>query len=168
MMMIRRLLPLLLLPLVLLVEGFQLTEPQAVPPPDQPPDERSSQDKLPQAKDPLWAKLAHCPAKFDNKTSLYTISLIPDVKALDGKTVTIKGFVLPLDGSDKTRHFLLTKRTPVCMFCPPGEPNEVIEVTSKAPVDWADDMVTVRGRFTLVNDGEKAIFFALRDADPVR
>ena len=167
MMMIRRLLP-LLLPLLLVVQAFKLSDPQPVPVPDQPQDERSSQDQLPQSTDPLWGQLAHCPASFDNQTALYTITLAPEVKAMDGKTVTVNGFILPLDGSDKTRHFLLTRRTPVCMFCPPGAPNEVIEVTSKTAVNWADDMVTLRGRFTLVNDGEKAIFFALKDADKVK
>jgi len=164
----RRLLPLLLAPLLLLTAAFQQTEPKPVPVPDQPPGERKAQDQLPQSKNPLWGRLAKCASHFDTKTALYTIALSPEVKAMDGQTVTANGFVLPLDGSDKTRHFLLTKRTPVCMYCPPGEPNEVIEVTSKQAVDWNDDMVTLKGRFTLVNDGEKAIFFALKDAEAVK
>ncbi|MDA8229782.1 MAG: DUF3299 domain-containing protein [Magnetospirillum sp.] len=162
----RRLRPLLLLPLAFLLEGFQV-QTSTEPVPYQAPGERAAQDKLPQSKNPLWGQLAHCAVHFNNKTALYGISISPEVKAMDGQTVTANGFVLPLDGSDKTRHFLLTKRTPVCMFCPPGEPNEVIEVTSKHPVDWTDDLVTLRGRFVLVNNGEKAIFFALRDAEKV-
>lgn len=164
----RRLLPVLLLPLLLMVAAFQQTAPQPVPVPDQPPGERAAQDHLPQAKNPLWGRLAHCPSHFDTKTALYSISLSSEVKAMDGQEVTVNGFVLPLDGSDQTRHFLLTKRTPVCMYCPPGEPNEVIEVTSKQPVEWNDNLVTLRGRFTLVNNGEKAIFFALTDAEKVK
>lgn len=163
---LRRILPVLLLPTALLLMAFQITDPKPVPAPDQPPGERAAQDKLPQSKSPLWTQLAHCAVHFDDKSALYSIALTPAVKAMNGQTVTANGFVLPLDGSDKTRHFLLTKRTPVCMFCPPGEPNEVIEVTSDKPVDWTDNLVTLRGRFELINNGEKAIFFTLRDAQP--
>lgn len=163
-----RLRRLLLVPALLLLAGFTQTAPQAVPSPDQPPGERSAQDKLPQSHDPLWARLARCASHFDTKAALYGITLTPEVKAMDGKTATVSGFVLPLDGADQTRHFLLTKRTPVCLYCPPGEPNEVIEVTTRHPVAWSDDMVTVTGRFTLVADVEKAIFFALRDAEKVK
>ena len=62
-----------------------------------------------------------------------------------GQAVTASGWVLPLDGSDQTKHFLLTRRTPVCMFCPPGEPNEVAEVISPTPITWTDKLVTVSG-----------------------
>lgn len=166
----RRLLPVLLLPLLLAVTAFKETSPQVVPNSidGQPLSERAAQDKLPQSRNPLWSRLAKCPSHFDNKTALYSITLSPQVKAMNGDTVTVNGFVLPLDGSDQTRHFLLTKRTPVCMYCPPGEPNEVIEVKSKHPVEWNDSMVTMKGRFTLVNNGEKAIFFALDDAEKVK
>lgn len=166
----RRLAPVLLLPLLLAVTAFKETSPQTVPNSidGQPLSERSAQDQLPQSKSPLWSRLGHCPSHFDNATALYSITLSPEVKAMNGQTVTVNGFVLPLDGSDETRHFLLTKRTPVCMYCPPGEPNEVIEVTSKQPVEWNDDLVTMKGRFTLVNNGEKAIFFALDDAEKVK
>lgn len=165
----RRLLPLLLLPVIVLTEGFQVVKSdKPLPIPDQPPGERAAQDQLPQSKNPLWAKLAQCPVHYDDKSALYSIKVAPEVKAMNGQTVTANGFVLPLDGRDKTRHFLLAKRTPVCMFCPPGAPNEVIEVKSKQAIDWTDDLVSMRGRFTLVNNGEKAIFFAIEDAEKVR
>lgn len=164
----RRLRPFLLLPLFGLLAAFQVSDPKPVPQPDQPSGERKAQNKLPQSKDPLWAKLAKCPSQFDNKAALYSITLSPEVKAMDGQEVSASGFILPLDGADNTKHFLLTKRTPVCMFCPPGEPNEVIEVTSAKPVPWTDGLVSVRGKFTLVNNGEKAIFFALKDAEAVK
>jgi uncharacterized protein len=157
---------LLLASSVLLLAGFKAA---SVPLSSlsQPGDERAAQDQLPQSRSPLWGQLARCPVRFDNKSGLYSITVAPEVKALDGQTVTAGGFVLPLDGSDKTSHFLLTKRTPVCLFCPPGEPNEVVEVRSKHPIAWTDALVTMRGRFTLTNDGEKAIFFVLRDAEDV-
>lgn len=164
----RRLGVLLILPLMLPLAAFQLSDPQPVPAPDQPLSERSAQGQLPQSNDPLWTKLATAKTYFNEKTGYYSINITPEVKSMDGADTALSGFILPLDGSDETRHFLLSKRTPVCLYCPPGEPNEVVEVRSKRPVAWIDDQVTVKGRFKLVNDGEKAIFFALNDAELVK
>ena len=83
---------------------------------------------------------------------------------MDGKPFTISGFMLPLEATEKFKHFLLSKRTPTCPFCPPGEPNEIVEVFSAKPVAWKDDMVTMTGTLKLVNDGEKGIFFQMNDA----
>ncbi|HEY0107642.1 MAG TPA: DUF3299 domain-containing protein [Rhizomicrobium sp.] len=148
--------------------GFRLqqkilsTDPNA-----QPADERALQDRLPKAHDALWSKLLDSKVAYDNRTGIYSITVSPQIRALANRRVTAMGWVLPLDGSDHTRHFLLTRRTPVCMFCPPGEPNEVAEVVSPTAIPWTDKLVTVNGVFNLVNNGEKGIFFKI-DASSVR
>ena len=133
----------------------------------QPPEERAAQAKLPHAQSPVWTKFLASKVRFDDRSGLYSIALTPDVRALAGKPVTINGFVLPLDASDHTRHFLLTRNTPVCMFCPPGEPNEVVEVVAPHPILWTDKIVTVTGPLSLVNEGDKGIFFKI-DATAAR
>lgn len=127
----------------------------------QPAGERAAQELLPQSRNPLWQKLFACKIGYDNRKGLYSIVLTPEVKAMAGKTVTLSGFVLPMDGSDRTKHFLLTRRTPVCMFCPPGEPNEVVEVVIRRAVNWTDRLVTVTGTLVLINNGENGIFFKI-------
>ena len=92
----------------------------------------SPQKLLPQVRDELWAKLVKCKLDYDEDKGTYSIHVTPEVKALDGKTITVRGFVLPMDGSDRTKHFLISRNTPVCMYCPPGQPNEVVEVQSQA------------------------------------
>ena len=132
------------------------TDPNA-----QPADERALQDRLPQSHDALWSTLIKSKVAYNNRTGMYSISLSPAIRALANQQVTATGWVLPLDGSDHTKHFLLTRRTPVCMFCPPGEPNEVAEVVSATPIPWTDKLVRVSGVFSLVNNGEKGIFFKI-------
>lgn len=134
------------------------------PKPDQPIDERQAQSALPQSKSPLWGKLGKCRVDYDSRRGLYAIDLTPEVKALDQQTIEANGFIMPLDGADRTKHFLLSRRTPVCLFCPPGEPNEIIEVRSKVMLDWVDDPVTLKGKFKLVNDAEKGVFFLMEEA----
>lgn len=127
----------------------------------QPAEERAMQNKLPKAENPLWAKFVKCKVGYNEKSGLYHIAVTPDVKAMAGQTITVNGFVLPLDGSDHTKHFLLTRRTPVCMFCPPGEPNEVVEVISPRAIVWTDKIVTATGPLSLIDNGEKGMFFKI-------
>ena len=152
--------------LLLALSGFEVVKDK--PKQDEVTGERQAQNALPQSKSPLWAKLGKCRVDYDQRKGIYSIDVTGDVKALNGQTLDANGFILPLDGSDKTKHFLLAKRTPVCQFCPPGEPNEVIEVKSKKALDWVDDPVTLKGKFTLINDGEKGVFFLLEDAELIR
>ncbi len=137
---------------------------QAMQPTDQPPDEVAMQRGLPRATDAVWTKFMKCKIDYNQDNGVYSIRMTPEVKALNGKTVTVRGFVLPMDGSDRTKHFLLSRNTPVCMYCPPGAPNEVIEVRTPKAFAWTNRMVSVTGQLKLVNDGEAAIFFTMVNA----
>ena len=130
----------------------------------QPMDERQAQDMLPQSDDPTWDVLAETYIGYDDNTGLYSATMPNNVTALDGKQVTIVGFMLPLEASEKFTHFLLSKRTPTCPFCPPGEPDEIIDVTVNEPVEWAEDAIKVVGTFGLMNDQEFGMFYKLTEA----
>ena len=130
----------------------------------QPIDERKLQDTLPTSKDAMWETLAKTKIKVDEKKGLFSAKVPPEVKAYSGKEVTIKGFMLPLEATTKFKNFLLSKRTPTCPYCPPGEPNEVIDVWTSEPVAYTEDMVTVKGKFSLMDDREKGLFFKIKEA----
>ena len=130
----------------------------------QPLDERKAQDSLPQSRDPIWQKLGETKIIVSKKEGYYSAKIPSDVRLLSGKQVAIKGFMLPLESTEKFKHFLVSKRTPTCPFCPPGEPNEIIDVWTDVPVAWTEDMVTVKGTFQLMNDKEMGLFFKLKDA----
>lgn len=130
--------------------------------------ERSAQSILPKSADPLWTMLRQCKVSENQKTGMYSIQPTAQVKALAGTTVRAKGFTLPLDGNDKTAHFLIGVNTPVCFYHPPGEPNEVIEVSTKQPITWDEKLTTVEGTFSLMNNGEMGVFFRLTNARQIR
>jgi hypothetical protein len=141
-------------------------DPRSGPAPTtQPPDELAAQRLLPKVHDTLWSELVKCPVGYNNKDGTYSIRITPEVKALDGKRITVRGFVLPMDGSDHTSHFLITRNTPVCMYCPPGEPNEVVEVRARHAIVWTNKIVSVTGKLSLINDAEKALFFKIENAE---
>ena len=118
--------------------------------------------RLLQADDFIWKLFARCQIKSERDFS-YGISYIPEVKAMNGRRVAISGFMVPLEAKGKFSHFLLSRRPPTCAFCPPGEPNEIVEVFSAQPVSWQENLVTVSGALVLTNDGKKGIFFQLKD-----
>ncbi len=157
-----RTLKIVVIPLVALLLCGMRTEKKILSQPiTQPADERAAQEALPKSQSPIWAAFTKCKIGYNNQNGIFSIALTPEVKALAGTAVTINGFVLPLDGADHTKHFLLTRNTPVCMFCPPGEPNEVVEVVTPKPIVWTSKIVTVTGPLSLINNGEKGMFFKI-------
>ena len=134
----------------------------------QPKDERKAQDLLPQSKDPMWALLGKTKIHVNVKEGMYSADFPSDVKALVGKEVTLSGFMLPLEATEKFKHFIISKRTPTCPFCPPGEPNEIADVWMESPVEWKDDMIKVSGTFELMNNPELGLFFKISNAKSVK
>lgn len=126
--------------------------------------EREIQDKLPQSHHPTWAAIAKTKITENQTTGIYTAVVPDEVKQWVGKEITVTGFVLPLEEKEKFRHLLLSRRTPVCFFHPPGEPNEVMEVLLEKPILWSDKMISITGKFELINNGEKGLFFRLTGA----
>lgn len=139
--------------------------PAPATPTGQAAGERSAQQGLPQSKAPLWSTLRKTKITEDSAKGVFAAAFPPEVKALDQTTVTLSGFMLPLDAQARSKHFLLSKYTPVCFFCPPGEPNEVVEVVAKAGVPVTDRMLSVTGRMGLINQAEQGLFFKLDQAD---
>ena len=126
--------------------------------------EAQRQAALPKSGSGVWAVLRTTVIKVDDKAGMFTATHSPAVKALAGKPLTVTGFMLPLDPAAKVKHFLLSKYTPVCSFCPPGEPNEVVEVTTATAVPVTTKLLSVTGMFGLQNNGDNGLFFKLSDA----
>jgi hypothetical protein len=127
----------------------------------QPADEKARQKLMPVSSDPVWALLRKTPVQADVAHGVFTASPPPEVQALSGREMSVTGFMLPLDPFPVLNHFLLTRNTPVCPFCPPGEPNEVIEVYSSLMIKPTTQQITVHGRFSLQQNPAAGLFFRL-------
>jgi len=130
----------------------------------QPMDEKKAQGLLPQSHHPFWETLAKCKISYNEKKGVFIRNFTPEVKALDGKEVTINGFMLPLEDSRKQKVFYLSRKTPTCPFCMPGGPTEVVYVKTKTSIEFSYDPLTIKGTFRLVDNEEKGVFFQLEDA----
>ena len=154
--------------LVLISICASLSAFQKVSPPDsafgQPAAERTAQNRLPVSKDNMWTTLGKTKVSLDEKEYTYTAKYPPEVKALNGKQITIKGFMLPIEATEKFKHFILSERTPTCPYCPPGEPNEIVEIFTAKPVKWNEGLITVTGKFALINNQNFGMFFKIDNA----
>ena len=119
---------------------------------------------LPHSNDPFWALLRACDVQHDTRNNTYRLEATPQVAALNGKTVQVKGFTVPLDGTDRTSHFLIAVNTPVCFYHPPGEPNEILEVSASSPITWDEKPKTVEGVFAISAAGDAGVYFKLTQA----
>ena len=130
----------------------------------QPKQERLLQNSLPQSYDNLWQKLFQSKVQLNPKKHTYSIEYTPYVKSLENKNITISGFIFPLESSETFKHFLLSKRTPTCNFCPPGEPNEIIEVFTDNPIKWDENIVKISGILNFTSDENLGVFFQIKNA----
>ena len=72
----------------------------------------------------------------------------PVVEALNGQSVSLPGFVVPLDGdSEVITEFLLVPYFGACIHVPPPPPNQIVHVTVKGgvPIESLYDAIVVTG-----------------------
>lgn len=90
------------------------------------------------------------------------------VTALDGKTVRVQGFMMPLDIGDKQRRFLLVAAPPHCAFCMPAGPDAMIEVRAKSDIRYGFDAISVSGKLQVLRDDPAGLYYRMVDAVPAQ
>lgn len=111
--------------------------------------------------DPAWAVLATTTVTQDHDRGLLKAAFTPDLQQLSGQVLRISGFMTPLETAGRTRHFILTRRSTTCPFCPPNAPTEAIEVMTDRPALVSEEEVVVSGRLNLRASSDTGLFFFL-------
>jgi uncharacterized protein len=86
------------------------------------------------------------------------------INGLDGKSIKVQGFMIPLDIGDKQRRFLLVAAPPHCSFCLPAGPDAMIEVRAKSDVRYGFEAVGLSGKFQVLKDDPAGLFYRLTEA----
>lgn len=101
------------------------------------------------------------------KTNNYAPKFTKEIQALNGKIITIKGYLIPVDlyGGGE---FAIISALPIanCFFCGGAGPETVMEIYTKQKI--APDntgRVTFRGRLELNPDDADHLIYILRDAE---
>jgi hypothetical protein len=105
--------------------------------------------------------------KYEQKGMRYVVDFAAPLERLDGRTVTLKGFMLPLSegATGKQAHFLLSAYPLAdCFFCFPGGPEALVEVKATTPVAFAYEPVVLEGTLALLKDDPQGMFYRITDA----
>ncbi|MEC4594177.1 DUF3299 domain-containing protein [Nitrospirillum amazonense] len=113
-----------------------------------------------------WDKLADVKEvhSMDNGLLRVRAAFGPAVQALEGKPLTIAGFIIPLEQKEKSGHFLLSAMAPSCPFCPPPGPADLMEVKTSAPIAMTNEPITLTGTLHMVGDDDNGLYYRLADA----
>ena len=105
---------------------------------------------------------------YDNQYSKPNFQ--PEVKALDGKEIIVKGYMFPLDGTEEQKLFLFGPFPLTCPFQYHVGPPLVIEVhADNHPVKFDYEPVVITGTLEVVpDDPEYSVFYRLKDARQVK
>jgi len=90
------------------------------------------------------------------------------VKALDGKEITIEGWMIPLDELRGENYFVLSALPFAnCFFCGGAGPETVMEVFSKKQIDFTEKKIKVKGKLTINADDPLRLMYILSEARQV-
>ena len=96
-----------------------------------------------------------------------TIAFLPEAEKLNGKQVTIHGWITPfnLGDGDTVKSFLLTGTPGTCPFCSGALPQDFVLVSADEPIpaDITAELV-LTGRFEVTQDDPTGFYYRLRNA----
>lgn len=91
------------------------------------------------------------------------------IKALDGKEVTVKGFIIPVEGYKGHKEFILSAFPySMCFFCGGAGPETVMEVTAIDPIDYTAESIVIKGKLHLNGDDVNKLMYFMTEARLVK
>lgn len=87
------------------------------------------------------------------------------IKALEGKEVTIKGYIIPVEGYKSHKEFVFSAFPyNMCFFCGGAGPETVMEVQSRNPIEYQAESITLKGKLVLNSSDINRLMYGLTDA----
>ncbi|MBO9615865.1 MAG: DUF3299 domain-containing protein [Dyadobacter sp.] len=108
--------------------------------------------------------------KLNRELSMYFLypTFGPSVNALQGKEISIRGYMIPVDENDHI-YVISAKPMAACFFCGGAGPESIIELQfrKKKQRFRTDEVLTVRGRLILNADNVDHLNYILKDAEVI-
>ena len=87
------------------------------------------------------------------------------VKAIEGKEVTIKGYIIPLEGYKDQAYFVFSAFPyNMCFFCGGAGPETVMEVYTKQSIKYTSKIITIKGKLALNDKDANQLMYSLKNA----
>lgn len=122
-----------------------------------------------QKQENLWKSLAQISYKKEFDDFLGFKVDVPvfgkKVKALEGKEVTVRGYIIPVDGYRGQQEFVFSAFPySMCFFCGGAGPETVMEVTAAKPITYTAEQITIKGTLLLNDSDVNRLMYAIKDA----
>jgi len=92
-----------------------------------------------------------------------------DVKNIEGQVVTVKGYIIPVEGYKSHSEFIFSAYPyNMCFFCGGAGPETVMEVEASEDVEYTAEQVTLTGKLVLNADDVNRLMYLLVDATLVQ
>lgn len=92
-----------------------------------------------------------------------------EVRALNGKLVEIKGYIIPVEGYKNQKEFVFSAFPyNMCFFCGGAGPETVMEVFAKESVKYTAEAIILRGKLELNDSDVNRLMYILNNAELVR
>ncbi len=89
-----------------------------------------------------------------------------EVKSLEGKEVTVKGYIIPTDGYKNQKEFVFSAFPyNMCFFCGGAGPETVMEITTKNPVQYTTEPIYLKGILKLNGTDVNRLIYSLEKAE---
>jgi hypothetical protein len=87
------------------------------------------------------------------------------VRELEGKELTIKGYIIPVEGYKSHKEFIFSAFPyNMCFFCGGAGPETVMEVEAAEPVKFTAESIVLKGKLKLNADDINRLMYKLEDA----
>ena len=102
----------------------------------------------------------------DEYGEIYVPKFGPEVLKMNGKTVSLKGFIIPFEGMFEPTHIIISS-LPIaaCFFCGGSGPETVAEAYLKEELRYTAKPVTVTGKLELNDSDYDHLMYILKDAE---
>ena len=88
-----------------------------------------------------------------------------EVHALSEKEITIKGYIIPVEGYKSHSEFIFSAYPyNMCFFCGGAGPETVMEVESVEPIKYTAEQIVIKGKLHLNADDINRLMYLLTDA----
>ncbi|WP_375397158.1 hypothetical protein [uncultured Sphingomonas sp.] len=111
-----------------------------------------------------WVILHDVQVTADEARGVYTAKFSRNMADMEGRPFTIIGYMLTIEPNTRSAHFVITRRSSGCPFCPPNEPTEAIEVFATRPIDYTQAPIALKGTLHLVRSSAQGLFYRMDQA----
>lgn len=91
------------------------------------------------------------------------------VKAIENKEITVKGYIIPVEGYKSHKEFIFSAFPyNMCFFCGGAGPETVMEVEAADPVEYTAEQITLTGTLILNDSDINRLMYLIKDAKLVK